>query len=501
MLKRNDEVDVRGGSTLRNGIYNVAGQAIRGAVAIVTIPFLIRSLGLREYGVWSLAYALLALMTMSEAGMSVAATVFLSHDLAQDNPSAASDTVPIVLGGAALLGIIIGILLWVAGPQIVRTTLAFSAAERAEAGRTLQIGGLAVFVYIIQRTLVGIEQAFDRYAAISLLDASQSILGNVGFVIVAWFGGKAIAMMKWQLFAWAALLCAHLLFVSKLHRGKKLWTLRWSANKARKILHFSAATWISALGSAAFGQCDRLIVGGVLGAVPLGIYSAITNITSKINTFSGAAVQPLVPLVSRDIARNLSVESHIRQAVRLNALIAMEAGIFLFVFADLVLRVMVPGAATHQDIVGLQIAAAIYAAYSLNAPAYFTLFSLGAARINAFVVLVSGAASLGLIFWGARSLGLLGALAGNIGYLGTLLLIVLSTSTAGFALRRYLSLLALPCALFGGGCILSLVVDGHFVWRTIFFVTQAVLLLSWFMRRRDKWHWLDSKVGYPIPGH
>src|SRR5712664_4124472 len=62
-----------GTSLLRNGLYNIGGQTVRGAVSLLAVPFPIRFLGLREYGVWSLAYAVFALMTMSEAGISITA--------------------------------------------------------------------------------------------------------------------------------------------------------------------------------------------------------------------------------------------------------------------------------------------------------------------------------------------------------------------------------------------------------------------------------------------
>ncbi len=478
---------------IRNGLYNVSGQTIRGAVALLTIPFLVRFLGIREYGVWSLAYAVLALMTMSEAGISVAAAVFLSKDLSERNPRAASDTVTIVLSGAFLLATLIGILLWLAGPVIVQPILAFRAAERAEAGWALRIAGLAVFAYIIQRTLIGIEQAFDQYGVINALDISQSLIGNVGLVAVAWVGGRTIAMMKWQLFVWTVLLGAHCVFVFRLLRGRRFG--RWpSWKKVRKILSFSSAAWVSALGTAAFGQCDRLIVGGVLGAPILGIYSVITNLTSKINSFSGTAIQPLVPSLSRSAAMGTSVEGQIQQAVRFNALIAMEACIFLFVLADRVISIMVPGAGTPQNILGLQITTVIYAIYSVAAPGYFILFSSGAAKENAIVVLFSSIVSLVLIFLGARYFGLLGALAGNIGYIGTLLLIVPGLRKAGITSRRYLSWMALPCLWLPVALVVGLVLKEYFSWRVVFCLTQAVLFGVWFFHHHERASQIESKL-------
>jgi O-antigen/teichoic acid export membrane protein len=99
----------RSASLLRNGLYNVGGQAVRGAAGPLTIPFLIRFLGIREYGVWSLAYAVLALMTLSEAGISVAAVVFLSKDFAKDDFREAGTTLTFILVSAVLLSIAVAL--------------------------------------------------------------------------------------------------------------------------------------------------------------------------------------------------------------------------------------------------------------------------------------------------------------------------------------------------------------------------------------------------------
>jgi O-antigen/teichoic acid export membrane protein len=466
---------------LRNGLYNMGGQVVRGAVGLLTIPLLIRFLGIREYGVWTLAYAVLAVMTMSEAGMSVAAAVFLSKDFTENEPYEASRTLTFILVSAVFLATILGLLLWFFGPAIGRSLPALGGADGINLGKALQIAGWGVSVLILQRTLVGVEQAFNAYAAINILDLIQSVLASVGLLVVAWLGGRTVAMMKWQVLANTVLLAAHFCVVYLLLRGKGL-TYDWSGKKVRQIFRYSMATWVSALGSAAFGQCDRLIVGGVLGAVPLGVYSAITSMTSKINSFSGTAVQPLVPSLSLDAAANLPSETRIRQAVRLNAFIAIEAGIFLFVLADWVMRFMVPGATAPQDILALHMAAIIYAVYSTSAPGYYALFSLGEAGINALIVLASAVVSLGLIFLGARYFGLLGAVAGNAGYFGTFLLTVAALRKMQIPMRRYVSWVAFP---FLGliACMIGATVLQDRLWLKVALVIfQAIAFTLWFLR-------------------
>jgi O-antigen/teichoic acid export membrane protein len=469
-----------GFSTLRSGLYNMGGQVARGAIGVVAIPFLIRFLGISEYGVWSLACAFLALMTICEGGFSVAAAVFLSKDLATNDTREAGRTLAFILVSATLLSAVIGLLLWFAGPLLVRPLTAFGRAERGEVGRALQIAGFGAATLILQRTLVGIEQAFNRYGVINALDLAQALFTNLGLVAIAWWGGRTVAMMKWQVLASVLLLLAHAGVVTRLFRNHRLH-FGWSGSKGQQIFKYSLATWTSVLGSAVFSQCDRLIVGGVLGAPVLGIYSAITGITSKINSFSGTAVQPLVPGISREAAINVSSEARIRQAVHLNALIAIGSGTFLYVLADWVMRTLIPGGSAPHSILGLQIAAVIYALYSLNAPGYFILFAVGQPRTNAVVTLSSAIISLVLIFFGARYFGLLGALAGNAAYLLTLVLMISGLRKVRISLLHYVTWMAFPLMGLVAAVLVGFFLQDHFWWRAGFVTLQGAVFSFWFL--------------------
>lgn len=471
-------------SMLRNGLYNVGGQTIRVVVALLTLLFLIRLLGLREYGVWSLAFAVVTLMTVGNGGLGMAAAVFLSKDVAQGDRDEASGTLTFVLAGAALLGTGLGLFLWFGSPLIVKPLEAFGSAERMQVDSALQIGALAVPLLILQRPLFGVEQAFDRYAVVNVFEISHSLLANLGLVVVAWLGGRAVGLMKWEVFANAVLLAAHCWFVSGLVRRQSL-SLHWNGSKARRIFQFSLARWVSNLGSDFLSQGSRWIVGAVLGASSVGVYSAIINMTSRISSFSGSVVQPLAPGLCRDLATGNPVENHVRQAAHLNAVIAIEAGIFLYVLADWVMRVMVPGAVRPQDILALQTAAIVCALSSLAAPGGFILFSTGWARANAIVAISSAVVSLGLISLGAWRFGLLGAITGNAGTLGLLFMVSLGVRQVGLRLRRYIAWIGAPLLALGAALLVGAVLEGHFWWRAAFVVIQAGLLTLWFLREES----------------
>ena len=120
-------------------------------------------------------------------------------------------------------------------------------------------------------------------------------------------------MMAWQALLTTIMLIAHLWVAT---RPLQNMTLRpaWSSSKAKAIAQYSAMAWLSSLGPLLFSHGDRIVVGAILGPAALGIYSAITSVTSQISVLTSLAVHPLFPtlgsLISRvDVKRSMLEQS------------------------------------------------------------------------------------------------------------------------------------------------------------------------------------------------
>ena len=202
----------------------------------------------------------------------------------------------------------------------------------------------------MQQIPAGVEQAFHRYGVLNILTTAQQALSNLGLLGVAWLGGRSLAFMKWQALVGGLALVAHVLVAWRLLRP---WQLRpvWNAARIREIGKYSVMTWTSTIGTVLFSQCDRLVIGAMLNTASLGVYSAISNITAQINTMSALPVQPLLPFVSQmKVSReSFTAEGkrYLRDALQMNAALALAAGSTLCLFAPEVVGLLVPGVAAN----------------------------------------------------------------------------------------------------------------------------------------------------------
>jgi O-antigen/teichoic acid export membrane protein len=70
---------------LRNSFYNSLGGVIRLGLGVITIPILIRALGIEEYGVWTLASSVISIVMLAESGLSFSTTFFVSQSLSKND--------------------------------------------------------------------------------------------------------------------------------------------------------------------------------------------------------------------------------------------------------------------------------------------------------------------------------------------------------------------------------------------------------------------------------
>jgi O-antigen/teichoic acid export membrane protein len=281
----------------KNGYYNVAGGIIRVGLSVLTIPLLIRLIGVGEYGLWTLVSSVITIVTLAEAGLATSTTVFVSQDLGKEDADELSQTLTVTVGAMLGLATFAAIALFFGAESIVNLFTKLDNIQHLAAVNALKIGGLVVWARLLQQVLVGVEQAYQHYDIISFLNTLQYALIAAGMLFVAWKGGRTVALMQWQFVVSIVVLLSHIWAVKSLLKNVSL-RLILNKYKVLAVGRYSGMVWLSSLGGALFARADRLIVGSLLGTQILGIYSVMTDITTQINSLSALAVQPLVPRLS-----------------------------------------------------------------------------------------------------------------------------------------------------------------------------------------------------------
>jgi len=432
---------------LKSGLYNVIAGTIRLSIAVLTIPILIRLIGLEEYGLWSLAYAIIGVVALAEAGLAMSTTVFVSRDLAMNDTESLSETLTVTISAMLLLATLAASALWVNAPALASLFPALGELQRQQLIESMGAVAVLVWVRLVQQTLVGIEQAHQRYDWLNALNTIQLIISTLGMFGVVWLGGRTVELMQWQAIVAVVGFSIHTRIIYFLVHPLKLH-LVWSYKKGSLIAKYSLLTWLSTLGGTIFSRGDRLIVGAILGSTNLGLYAAITDITNSINMISALPVQPIIPTLSRLIASKNYEQKVIRQkfklATQICAVVALSFGAMLLALTPLVFQTILPGNYSRENVLLFQIATVIYSIHSTNAVGYYTLFAVDSVSLLMLGMLGGGTLSILLVFFGSSSFGLIGAVCGNIGFFGTLILPIFAINKLKIYFRELIQWIRVP---------------------------------------------------------
>jgi O-antigen/teichoic acid export membrane protein len=466
---------------LKNGIYITLSNVIRAAMGIITIPLLIKTLGIEEYGLWALVYSTVALVFTIEGGVSLAATFFLTRDLNQ--PSQLSPTFSAIAVATLLLAVFAIGITYGGAPYLVNFFSALSPVQAQQAQQAIQWGSLAVGARLLQQVPIGLLQATQQYGIFSLLNLLLAILTTLALVPIALAGGRTLSLMEFFALANVLVLVCYLVVMVRWLRVQNL-RFQWQGSRFREFLQYSCFTWLSSLGSLLFQRGDRLIVGKVLDIKTLGIYAAITDITVQINNLSAFPVQPLLPAIGNlwqpPHTDRVALQQVIRQGTQTNALVAVSLGAMLFYVAPQLFSSVTTRLPTAEELLCFRIAIVGYTIYSLNAVAYFALFATGAARILSIIQLSVGSFALFCIFLGVTYSGLLGAAIGNLGYIAITLLTVVSFRQMQIPFQSWLKWLKFPSIWFSLAVALCILLEGALWWQYLLLVLQLGILVVWF---------------------
>jgi O-antigen/teichoic acid export membrane protein len=169
---------------IRNTIWNLLGSGAPLAVAIFSIPILIRNLGKERFGVLALAWALIGYASVFDLGLGRALTQLVAKKLGagerSDVPSLARTSLSLML----MLGVAgAGAVIWIS-PWLVRYALHVPETLQIETLRSFYLLGFSIPLVITTAGLRGLLEAHQRFALTNALRIPMGVFTFVGPLLV-----------------------------------------------------------------------------------------------------------------------------------------------------------------------------------------------------------------------------------------------------------------------------------------------------------------------------
>jgi O-antigen/teichoic acid export membrane protein len=274
---------------VRIGFSGVA-QVIPLLTNLAITPYLIRVLGLDQFGVWALVIALLATLTVLDGGVGASLVRFYAfHDARGDKASIGR-----LVAGSMLLFLTFGALVSLVGLALAPSVVHLLKIPRAlehEAVLVLRLFGPLVALALITNSATSLLQATSRFAALSAVTLGSSVVYVVAVVLLVG-GSSALPMLvAATALRYAVLLLGGLGLAARAMSFRR--PLLPEAPVRREFRRYAVRMQVSGITMVVNGEMDALVIGALLPVRNVGLYMVGYQAATALRSLPLYAFPPL----------------------------------------------------------------------------------------------------------------------------------------------------------------------------------------------------------------
>lgn len=368
----------------KNGLFSLLGTAIPSVVAIVTVPFYIDAIGYERYGALAIAWLLLGYFGQADLGLGRAVTQRLASQRGNEKSQQALTiwSAGLVIVGFAVLA---GALTYVSGAYYFSQVFEAASGLRAEVIASLWLLALCVPIVAFNGVTAGSLMGHERFGVVAIGNIIGNSSGLILPVIAAYVVGPQMPVLLASALTGRA--------VGLIILGAACWRtflsgqpIGVSRSEIRRLLAFGLWVFVTALIGPLMMMADRLVIGALLGAAAVAVYSIPFNVAIRLQLFPSALAQALLP----SLAANTDEEA-LARTEKFSLLVALTFAPIITTVIVLAQILLTLWLGSSLDPRSAPVAAVVLGGVWFNAIAnvpYSHLHARGNARFTALVHLV-----------------------------------------------------------------------------------------------------------------
>ena len=279
-------------------MWSIVGQILPLAVAMVTIPKLLHSLGDERFGLLMLFWMLVGYFTILDLGLGRALILVFSRlrpVIDKEEISAVFWTGSTIL---FLVGFVMAVLVQFLAPWICEL-LSVAPALRVEAIGAIRISGWTLPPLLLLHPMMGLPTAFQRQRGLNLLRIPAGILSHLVPLTMVFWTTDLRHLMLGNLALRTFLLVVH--FFYAIHVQPITWPPRATRATAFGLLSISSWMMLTNLLAPLLMNIDRLLISHRLSAGALACYSPAMDMAGKALILVGGSFSVLFPALGHHL--------------------------------------------------------------------------------------------------------------------------------------------------------------------------------------------------------
>lgn len=286
-----------GGKILaRNTILNFIGQVIPLLVAVITIPFIIRGLGIERFGLLCLAWVVLGYFTIFDLGLGQATIKYVAEMLGKGEEDQLSRLVWTAVTIQAFLGIIGALVLFGITPLLIEHILNVSPKLVGEAKFTFYLLALSIPVVLVSGSFRGVLEATQRFELVNAVKCPNSILTFllplIGLLLGFHLPGIVVLILVTRVGALLTFIVMDLRIFP--------WLRKYSVSFVFFARLFAYGRWVTvtSIVGPILVYLDRFLIGSILSMTAVAYYSAPYEAMTRLLIIPASLTITLFPVFS-----------------------------------------------------------------------------------------------------------------------------------------------------------------------------------------------------------
>jgi O-antigen/teichoic acid export membrane protein len=287
----------------RNLTANWIGHGANLVVMFFLSPFVIHSLGLTAYGLWSVLNILVGYMGVLDLGIRASTGRHVILYTGKGDHKGVDETIRTSLGFFSTIGIafvIVGLILGWTFPTLFRDV---PATYHALLLALLPIMAINMWVSMFRASLSCVLAAHDRFDLARGLDLVTLAVRTIGTVTALSLGYGITGLIVVTLVCNIVGLVGTYLLAHRLYPRLRVWPFVLLGSRLRELFGYGIPAAISTAAVKIIGQTDVLIAGLCVGLGGAAVYSAGATLLYYSHTFLGQIQVTFFPPVQRAVAR------------------------------------------------------------------------------------------------------------------------------------------------------------------------------------------------------
>lgn len=295
-------------------------------------PYILSTIGESEYGVYKTIGSLTATVAVLELGIGAMLQRYIARLNAEKKEKELSNFSAMGMIQASVLAalmLIIGVFLYLSIDVTYRGT--FSAAELMRAKQLFVIQLAYIVLHIFENALSGIISGYNRFVFTNSIKLVAVFVRMVLYIVVLPIYKNSLTIVIVSVLIEILIICVEMVFLRKAI-GHKIRLYYWDKPLFKEAFIYMIMLFVQSIIIQFNGNIDNIVIGAVLGATSVTVYSFAIQIFNMFETCATSISSVVLPTITNKIHAGETPEQLETTVVKFGRVQWMVLGMVLFGF-------------------------------------------------------------------------------------------------------------------------------------------------------------------------